>query len=903
MIEQWTQAKRMTSGVLYFFFKHYDADKGSPLAAVRALTHQLLHLRISGSEHAFLDQLAELMDRGGQARATNFRALWDEFCRHVSRLPPVIVILDALDECSAAAQLLPGLLSLARDGAARILVTSRREADLDAALKDMPSLHMGVEEVREDIRLYTEHTILHSAKLSDARVRSRIVRMLNARSKGMFLWVVLVIKELESIVSIAEIEEAIVSLPETLEGVYERIIRRLARTLNASRRVLCCKLLRWLTLATRALLLDEVNEALKLDYSSEPGSIFSPNLLLSDGELELICGSMATVRNRSIRLIHLTTHEYLQQDPTALQLGKELHAFFVNVGEENARITSLCTKYLSTLGDVQRQRDGEFDAQELRSALPFVEYASQNWLLHLVQSFPHALLHYELELEQFLRSRSPFFWIEHSMLLNPGSCALLQHRVKSLLDWLSSKWSQSSTEAAPRNKLRGLLDLWGQSYNRLLSDWENAIEQDPQFVHHIDPSTIFLSRDYGVLEHLEKTMAYETQAILHEVDNFVATTSVPQNRRLLSNSSRSHQVSFVVDKKRGILIALEKKVWRIPRLHCQDMATGHRLEPISDIECSDVEQYFNLETAVISADSQYVGVVYSCRNGRMDELYSSVWKISDSLDFQPNSKPVPWAQKVFSMSTSTLAVGSASQIIAIGKDGYVNCPTSRIKLLDGTEQALPFLWSEGNLLQFCFCSNGNMAAYYDRQLMTINIVEFEGGTESIKLELEDSSELIQLHASPTGRYILLRFATRDRFTCYDRHSRRMSTLVNHSIRYLGDPLFCFSSSESFAFGAWNYSDEIGRETATIYMWSIEGSSFTLQATHKRAGIISAAHLDDGDNILHIVSDGCKWSRLQFYDGKIHDLDDALVIQKYERVVHKVSRDGTQLAVLHLGRSR
>jgi hypothetical protein len=199
--------KGLPFDVLYFFFKHYDANKGTPLAAVRALANQLLHSPAAGSVRvAFFEHLVELMDRGGQIRAIGFRALWDASCKHVTQLPDcaVVIVLDALDECSAAAQLMPGLQNLARRSAVRILATSRREADLGAALARAPSLLMGVAEVRDDIRLFTEQRVAQSAKLSHLFVRMRMLHMLDVRSKGMFLWVALVLQELEAIVSLAE---------------------------------------------------------------------------------------------------------------------------------------------------------------------------------------------------------------------------------------------------------------------------------------------------------------------------------------------------------------------------------------------------------------------------------------------------------------------------------------------------------------------------------------------------------------------------------------------------------------------------------------------------------------------------------------------------------------------------
>ena len=115
----------------------------------------------------------------------------------------------------------------------------------------------------------------------------------------MFFWVALMLKELESTSTIDEIESALSSLPDGLNKVYERILTRLHNTLKPSRRTLCCRVLKWVTLAKRPLRLDEAGEALKLEYASATGdSSFTKNLLCSMRELELACGSLVTVKNQ-----------------------------------------------------------------------------------------------------------------------------------------------------------------------------------------------------------------------------------------------------------------------------------------------------------------------------------------------------------------------------------------------------------------------------------------------------------------------------------------------------------------------------------------------------------------------------------------------------------------------------
>ena len=279
--------------ILCFFCKNADADKNSPLAIARALVYQLLRSPKLASRQEFVRELQLLKAAGGQSRAVSFRPLWSVLCKYCRDLPDATIILDALDECSDTNFLIPGLLELAHQGSARVVITSRREPELVGAIERVPSVAIGVEDLHDDIKAYLEYQVSQSSMLSDPRVRSRIVRVLSVRSKGMFLWVALMLKELESRSTIDEIESALSSLPDGLNEVYERILTRLHTTLKPSRKTFCCSLLKWITLAKRPLRLDEVGEALKLEYAMATGdSSFTQNLLCSARELELVCGSL-----------------------------------------------------------------------------------------------------------------------------------------------------------------------------------------------------------------------------------------------------------------------------------------------------------------------------------------------------------------------------------------------------------------------------------------------------------------------------------------------------------------------------------------------------------------------------------------------------------------------------------
>ena len=336
--------------------------------------------------------------------------------------------------------------------------------------------------------------------LSDPRVRSRIVRILSVRSKGMFLWVALMLKELESSSTIDEIEIALSSLPDGLNEVYERILTRLHNTLKPSRRNFCCRLLKWITLAKIPLRLNEVEEALKLEYATATGdSTFTQNLLCSVRELELVCGSLVTVKNRLIQLIHLSTKEFLLTPVDSSPLQHTLHAFLIQRAEDSALIASICETFISphcVLEKLSRDSTGQL----LGMNAPWLDYACFHWIPHLVDSHPEAVIPHQSKIQQFLESRQSFYWIEMCFTVQRGIYSQLNMVLQSLLDWLPYNSSPDIQSQSLQKPPLPLLHYWADSYLQFLADYGPVLELWPYEIHHIDPERIFRPSRHGVLE-------------------------------------------------------------------------------------------------------------------------------------------------------------------------------------------------------------------------------------------------------------------------------------------------------------------------------------------------------------------------------------------------------------------
>ncbi len=69
-----------------------------------------------------------------------------------------------------------------------------------------------------------------------------------------------------------------------------------------------------LTKNQRPLRIDELKQALKIQYEADEDTLLSDSKSFpySDKDVELVCGSLIVVRNGSLQVIHLTIKEYLR---------------------------------------------------------------------------------------------------------------------------------------------------------------------------------------------------------------------------------------------------------------------------------------------------------------------------------------------------------------------------------------------------------------------------------------------------------------------------------------------------------------------------------------------------------------------------------------------------------------
>lgn len=204
----------------------------------------------------------------------------------------------------------------------------------------------------------------------DPELLRRIPTVIAEKANGRFLYAKLYMASLRTQHTTEEIDFALDTFPENLDGLYAENLRRIEQQ-NPIDRELGFKVLSRVIYARRPLSLSELQHLL----ATKPGDrdfndkrdFHKQNILSSTAGLITIDGE----RNL-VRLVHLTLHEYLRGDDIRKQW----------FSQAEAEMASACLTCLSfDAFSEQTQDNAELEAKIRK--YPFVAYASQYWRDHV----------------------------------------------------------------------------------------------------------------------------------------------------------------------------------------------------------------------------------------------------------------------------------------------------------------------------------------------------------------------------------------------------------------------------------------------------------------------------------------------------------------------------------------
>jgi hypothetical protein len=254
-------------------------------------------------------------------------------------LEMICLVVDALDECVTDLLKLLDLIIHTSESCARVkwLLSSRNELHIEQKLGSVAAqarlsleLKQNADQVSHAVDVYIDDKLSRLDSLEDDSLRDQIRDILRRKANGTFVWVALVVQELERPESWNPLQVA-EEAPSGLYQLYDRMMDQIQQ-LKKSNSEVCWLLLSTATAAYRPLHLPEIGSLCGLSGQT---SVLARNVR----KIVAMCGSFLTIRDDQIYLIHQSAKDYLSD--------KERAAIFPSKGKAHYHMFSQSLKLLS----------------------------------------------------------------------------------------------------------------------------------------------------------------------------------------------------------------------------------------------------------------------------------------------------------------------------------------------------------------------------------------------------------------------------------------------------------------------------------------------------------------------------------------------------------------------------
>ena len=285
-------------------------------------------------------------------------------------------------------------------------------------------------------------------------VQIAIKHFLETNVRGMFLWVVLVLQELErrdERLTDAVIAARLSALPRTLTATYEGIIS----STPLARRDDLWRILRIMLVSRRTMTITELEAALCAELGISNWHDFA-------GDVNALCSSLITFEGDKVLFVHQSVRDFLQAF-VSRGLIDQLGGINCNLRHAEAQMACNCLEYLvksGLLSEVNAIYSTKFKPHRTQHRMivaasekwPFLEYATEYWgsywgshLGRLEDPDVHitdlalGLLRSQLNRDMLIRL---YYWMKHHSAAAPCDTSKLHICAFFNLKWFTAEYIQ-----------------------------------------------------------------------------------------------------------------------------------------------------------------------------------------------------------------------------------------------------------------------------------------------------------------------------------------------------------------------------------------------------------------------------------------------------------------------------
>ncbi|KAJ6527974.1 hypothetical protein DFH09DRAFT_1413900, partial [Mycena vulgaris] len=288
---------------------------------------------------------------------------------------PVYIVLDALDE-SSETDIVLDVITTIRDANltnVHLFLTSRTEVTHGSGLfRPQTAVHLEGSGVAKDIESYVDYIIATDKAFSSwsYNVKNNIREGLRNGADPMFRLVALQLDQLRRCHYESDVGPVLSTMPATMNGIYDRILAKIHS--DPPMLAMVNQTLSWLIFSVRPMTLEEIIDALAVDFHESPLRFNPKKRIMTPVQLLDACASLVSQNTKDgstiLQLAHASVKEYLTD---AKRSSRALQAEISDYAG-HCMIARTCIAYLCSFNDY-----------DVLVSSPLTLYAAENWHHHV----------------------------------------------------------------------------------------------------------------------------------------------------------------------------------------------------------------------------------------------------------------------------------------------------------------------------------------------------------------------------------------------------------------------------------------------------------------------------------------------------------------------------------------
>ena len=422
----------------------------------------------------------------------------------------------------------------------------------------------------------------------------------------------------------------------------------------------------------------------------------------AEKDVELVCGSLVTIRQGTLQVIHLSVKEFLTS--THGLKNSTYSKLLIDPAKASLQLTlvclmcikSNCNQSFASLDPGVARLDIELDRDAVvrrQRQAPLAEYASLTWMMHMAECDGNQMIGLSRVFKETFDPPSTFYWVEACLAFQPDSVLHLLAGLEEVNDYVSGlgddQWPESEASCV-------FTTNWCHALRDVFEEYGPILSRRPWEVHFLDLQSSFsrinrLYEAFGNASRRDATLrinGYKSPRTCRRE----AQAQTRLQRDVQGGHSYSTTIFFIHDERRKLYFWGDRIIdFCHVRLFVQNATTGQRLPPAVMLD-GEAGQEGSVASYGLSPSGDYIVVVYSttvkdaeCGDDRSLTL---VWHINEEIRFKKRLRSEPWGRVIFSHQCEIGLFQTTTSRVVFLDGGYCLTPCGEIHLASGSRRPL-----------------------------------------------------------------------------------------------------------------------------------------------------------------------------------------------------------------------